>query len=153
MGASNFIRFFATVRLYTLSARGVVKQASEYISLTPRRTNTLRLDSLHYIMSSAAMLDPEKQTIAEKGGAQFEEVHHEEHSDDIPPELEVLLHTKPSTGLTSQEVADRILKFGKNELPERKKNPLLKLLSFFTGAIAYLIEIACIIAAIGKFFN
>lgn len=94
--------------------------------------------------------DPEKQDMNEKEGVEFEEIHHEEHLDDIEPELEALLHTNPTKGLTSQEVAERTAKFGRNELPERKKNPLLKLLGFFTGAIAYLIEIACIIAAIGK---
>ncbi|CAM0138675.1 hypothetical protein VKS41_008406 [Umbelopsis sp. WA50703] len=91
--------------------------------------------------------DPEKQDMKEKG-VEFEEIHHEEHLDDIEPELEALLHTNPTKGLTSHEVAERTARFGRNELPERKKNPLLKLLSFFTGAIAYLIEIACIIAAI-----
>jgi magnesium-transporting ATPase (P-type) len=100
-------------------------------------------------MHPSAASDAEKGSIHEKG-AQFEEIHHEEHNDDISAELESLLHTNPSTGLTSQEVAERTAKFGRNELPERKKNPILKLLSFFTGAIAYLIEIACIIAAIGK---
>lgn len=102
-------------------------------------------------MTSSGTPDLEKHIINDKEAAQIEEIHHEEHVDDITPELEAMLHTNPAIGLTSQEVAERTLKFGKNELPERKKNPLLKLLSFFTGAIAYLIEIACIIAAIGRF--
>ncbi|KAG2178460.1 hypothetical protein INT44_001612 [Umbelopsis vinacea] len=98
-------------------------------------------------MHSSVASDAEKNSIHEKE-AQIEEIHHEEHKDDISPELEALLHTDPLTGLTSTEVVERTAKFGRNELPERKKNPILKLLSFFTGAIAYLIEIACIIAAI-----
>lgn len=79
---------------------------------------------------------------------QFEEHEHVEHDDEIPPELEMLLHTDPLTGLTPQEVAERVERFGLNELPEKKTNPILKFLSYFTGPIAYLIEIACIIAAI-----
>ncbi|KAI7903968.1 plasma-membrane proton-efflux P-type ATPase [Cokeromyces recurvatus] len=83
-----------------------------------------------------------------KGEAQFEEHEHVEHEDEISPELELLLHTDPSSGLSSTEVAERTQKFGLNELPERKRNPILKFLLYFTGPIAYLIEIACIIAAI-----
>ncbi|KAF7722581.1 hypothetical protein EC973_002934 [Apophysomyces ossiformis] len=81
-------------------------------------------------------------------GVEFEEHAHVEHEDDIPPELEALLHTDPNTGLTSAEVSERQLKFGRNELPERKTNPFLKFFSYFTGPIAYLIEIACIIAGV-----
>ncbi|KAI9483317.1 MAG: plasma-membrane proton-efflux P-type ATPase [Benjaminiella poitrasii] len=83
-----------------------------------------------------------------KTEAQFEEHEHVEHEDEISPELELLLHTDPSSGLTNAEVAERTQKFGFNELPERKKNPIIKFLLYFTGPIAYLIEIACIIAAV-----
>ncbi|ORZ10160.1 plasma-membrane proton-efflux P-type ATPase [Absidia repens] len=83
-----------------------------------------------------------------KGGVEFEDHEHIEHQDDIPPELEALLHTEPTTGLTSAEVAERTEQFGLNELPERKTNPLVKFLMYFTGPIAYLIEISCIIAAV-----
>ncbi|KAI8337756.1 plasma-membrane proton-efflux P-type ATPase [Chlamydoabsidia padenii] len=83
-----------------------------------------------------------------KGGVEFEDHEHIEHQDDIPPELEALLHTDPTSGLTSAEVAERTEQFGLNELPERKTNPLVKFLMYFTGPIAYLIEISCIIAAV-----
>jgi H+-transporting ATPase len=83
-----------------------------------------------------------------KEDVQFEEHEHVEHEDDISPELELLLHTDPATGLSTAEVDERMQKFGLNELPERKTNPFLKFLSYFLGPIAYLIEIACIIAAI-----
>jgi H+-transporting ATPase len=83
-----------------------------------------------------------------KGGVEFEDHEHVEHQDDIPPELEALLHTDPTSGLTSAEVAERTEQFGLNELPERKTNPLVKFLMYFTGPIAYLIEISCIIAAV-----
>ncbi|KAL1923677.1 uncharacterized protein VTP21DRAFT_8657 [Calcarisporiella thermophila] len=96
--------------------------------------------------------DLKKENLSPKengeGGVQFEEQSHMEHTDEIPPELEDLLHTDPSTGLTSQEVAERLMRFGRNELPEVKVNPFLKFLSYFTGAIAFLIEVACICAAI-----
>ncbi|KAI8335422.1 plasma-membrane proton-efflux P-type ATPase [Chlamydoabsidia padenii] len=83
-----------------------------------------------------------------KSQVEFEDHEHVEHQDDIPPELEALLHTDPTSGLTSQEVADRTEQFGLNELPERRTNPLVKFLMYFTGPIAYLIEISCIIAAV-----
>ncbi|RUS14058.1 H+ ATPase [Endogone sp. FLAS-F59071] len=79
---------------------------------------------------------------------EFEEQAHHEHTDEIPPELEVLLHTEPMKGLTTEEVAERLAKFGPNMLAEKRTNPILKFLSYFTGAIAYLIEIAAIIAGV-----
>jgi H+-transporting ATPase len=84
----------------------------------------------------------------DKKPVEFEEQAHHEHADEIPPELEVLLHTDPMKGLTVEEVAERLAKFGPNQLAEKKNNPLLKFLSYFTGAIAYLIEVAAIIAGI-----
>ncbi|RUS26900.1 hypothetical protein BC938DRAFT_483971 [Jimgerdemannia flammicorona] len=68
----------------------------------------------------------------------------------ISPELEALLATDPTKGLTSEEVAQRLAKFGRNELAEVKRSAILKFLSYFTGAIAFLIEAACICAAIVK---
>ncbi|KAF9374567.1 plasma membrane H+-ATPase, partial [Podila verticillata] len=79
---------------------------------------------------------------------EVEEAEHHEHSDEISPELEALLHTDPKHGLTTDEAAERLARFGPNELAEVKRNPFLKFLSYFTGAIAYLIEVACIISAI-----
>ncbi|KAI8366007.1 proton ATPase [Radiomyces spectabilis] len=90
----------------------------------------------------------EKGDDEKKAGAQFEEQAHVEHEDEISPELEALLHTDPQQGLTALEVEERQAKFGLNELPERKTNPILKFLRYFTGPISYLIEIACIIAAV-----
>ncbi|CEG72877.1 Putative V-type H ATPase (Fragment) [Rhizopus microsporus] len=83
-----------------------------------------------------------------KEAVEFEEHQHIEHEDEISPELELLLHTDPSHGLTSQEVAERQARFGMNELPEKKTNPFLKFFGYFTGPISYLIEISCIIAGI-----
>ncbi|KAF9908978.1 hypothetical protein BX616_011325 [Lobosporangium transversale] len=83
----------------------------------------------------------------EKGQAEFEEQVHHEHVEEISPELEALLQTDPLTGLTDDEVLRRRETFGPNELIEKKRHPFLKFLSYFTGAIAYLIELACICAA------
>jgi plasma-membrane proton-efflux P-type ATPase len=83
-----------------------------------------------------------------KEAVEFEEHQHVEHEDEISPELEQLLHTDPSHGLTSTEVQERQAKFGMNELPEKKTNPFVKFFGYFTGPISYLIEISCIIAAV-----
>ncbi|KAF9206376.1 hypothetical protein BGZ49_002572 [Haplosporangium sp. Z 27] len=85
-----------------------------------------------------------------KGKLEVEEAEHHEHSDEISPELEALLQTDPKHGLTTAEAAERLAQFGPNELAEVKRNPLLKFLGYFTGAIAYLIEVACIISAVVK---
>jgi H+-transporting ATPase len=79
---------------------------------------------------------------------EFEEQAHHEHVDEIPPELERLLHTEPMKGLTANEVAERFATFGPNQLAEKRTNPFLKFFSYFTGAIAYLIEVAALIAGI-----
>ncbi|KAG0357809.1 hypothetical protein BGZ54_000182, partial [Gamsiella multidivaricata] len=94
--------------------------------------------------------DKEKANNGKGGSLQVEEQEHHEHKDQISPELEALLHTDPMQGLTDQEVEDRRVQFGPNELKEVKKNPIIKFLGYFTGAIAYLIEIACIISAVVK---
>ncbi|SAM01965.1 hypothetical protein [Absidia glauca] len=86
--------------------------------------------------------------VNEKKEVEFEEQAHVEHEDEISPELEALLHTNPLSGLTSAEVQERLAQFGHNELPERKPNPFLKFIRYFMGPISYLIEIACIIAAV-----
>ncbi|KAJ2965000.1 hypothetical protein NQZ79_g7 [Umbelopsis isabellina] len=82
------------------------------------------------------------------GNVQLEEQAHHEHEDEISPELEALIQTDPSKGLSASEYEERLARFGKNELPEKKKNPLWKFLGYFTGPISYLIEIACIIAGV-----
>ncbi|KAG9323483.1 hypothetical protein KVV02_007808 [Mortierella alpina] len=82
------------------------------------------------------------------GNVQLEEQVHHEHVEEISPELEALLQTDPLQGLTDDEVARRRETFGRNELIEKKRHPLLKFLGYFTGAIAYLIEIAVICSAV-----
>ena len=83
-----------------------------------------------------------------KEAPKLEEHEHVEHEDIISPELEALLHTDPRSGLTTAEINERQTTFGMNELPERKTNPLLKFLRYFTGPMSYLIEMACILSAL-----
>jgi H+-transporting ATPase len=51
-------------------------------------------------------------------------------------------------GLSSSEVEKRLQKFGPNELPEKKVNPILKFLSYFWGPIPFMIEAAVVMSAI-----
>ncbi|KAI8867626.1 calcium ATPase, partial [Ramicandelaber brevisporus] len=81
---------------------------------------------------------------------EVEDHEHQEVEDKIPAELEELLHTDHTTGLTTDEAMRRLEQFGRNELPEKKTNPFLKFLSYFTGSIAFLIEVACILSAVVK---
>lgn len=50
-------------------------------------------------------------------------------------------------GLTDTEVVELRKRYGVNEIPEEKKNPLLKFLSYFWGPIPWMIEIAAILSA------
>ncbi|KAJ3095408.1 hypothetical protein HDU97_006990 [Phlyctochytrium planicorne] len=76
-----------------------------------------------------------------------EEVH-VEVKEEIDAELERLLQTDPRKGLTTAEVHERLEKFGRNEIPEKKVNPVLKFLSYFWNPIAVLLELAAIIAGV-----
>ncbi|KAJ3414279.1 hypothetical protein HDV05_006808 [Chytridiales sp. JEL 0842] len=83
-----------------------------------------------------------------KGDVKMQEHVHVEVADAIDPELERLLHTEPLQGLTDAEVTNRLKEFGPNAIPEQKQNNLLKFLSYFGGAISYLLEAACILAVV-----
>ncbi|KAF9168957.1 hypothetical protein BGX21_002322 [Mortierella sp. AD011] len=118
----------------------------EFIETSGQKQNTDQPANLGNVRPEGADSSSKK-----KGGdLQVEEQEHHEHKDQITPELEALLHTDPMHGLTDQEVEERRAQWGSNELKEVKKNPILKFLSYFTGAIAYLIEVACIISAVVK---
>ncbi|KAF9365369.1 hypothetical protein BGX34_010281 [Mortierella sp. NVP85] len=69
-------------------------------------------------------------------------------------ELDNMLRTDPLSGLSMEQVAERLRTFGKNELVEVKQNRFLKFLGYFVGPIAFLIQLACIISAVVKdWFN
>ncbi|KAG0163094.1 hypothetical protein DFQ28_000344 [Apophysomyces sp. BC1034] len=70
--------------------------------------------------------------------------------DEVPIHLESYLQTPPTQGLTPDQVAERLSRFGRNELAEKKRNKLLHFLSFFTGAIAILMEVSVVLTAIAK---
>ena len=53
-----------------------------------------------------------------------------------------------SEGLTRSEAQARLAKYGYNELPEEKTNPVFKFLSYFWGPIPGLIEVAAILSAV-----
>ena len=53
-------------------------------------------------------------------------------------------------GLSSKDAKDRVLKYGKNELPKEKKDSLLKMfLLQFHDSIVYIMIVACILSVIG----
>ncbi|KAJ3064169.1 hypothetical protein HDU98_000123 [Podochytrium sp. JEL0797] len=94
------------------------------------------------------MHEEKHETHGAKKPLKMEEAVHVEVADDIPPELEALLHTEPLEGLTDAQVTERTAQFGLNEIPESKTNPFLKFLSYFLGPISYLLEIACILSGV-----
>ena len=62
-------------------------------------------------------------------------------------ELYKSLDSRP-TGLSSEESASRLEKYGPNELLEKKVNPLVKFLRYFWGPIPFMIEAAMILSVI-----
>ena len=70
--------------------------------------------------------------------------------DPLPSEISTESTTpahRSMIGLTSAEVTDLRKQFGFNDIPEEKKHPLLKFLSYFWGPIPWMIEIAAILSA------
>jgi len=65
-----------------------------------------------------------------------------------PGEIEMTewTNTNPATGLTHEQVEQRLRKFGKNQLPEEKTNHFKKFLGYFTSPIELVIEFAAILA-------
>ncbi|CAG8668914.1 21412_t:CDS:10 [Gigaspora rosea] len=70
--------------------------------------------------------------------------------DDDDSSMKEFLQTDPKTGLTTEEAQQRLNQFGRNEISEAKPNLFLKFVSYFRGPIAYLIEVACIVAGVVK---
>ena len=50
--------------------------------------------------------------------------------------------------MSQDEAQSRLAHYGRNELPEKKVNPLLKFLTYFWGPIPWMIEVAAILSAI-----
>ena len=65
-----------------------------------------------------------------------------------PPQPGDSAFSASSDGLTGAEARARLAKYGYNELPEEKSNPLLKFLSYFWGPIPGMIEVAAILSGV-----
>ncbi len=52
------------------------------------------------------------------------------------------------SGLSSEDVPARLEKYGRNEIVEKKRNPLLKFLNYFWGPIPWMIEGAAMLSAV-----
>ena len=62
-------------------------------------------------------------------------------------EVEKKLGSSPD-GLTQAEAKKRLTQYGPNEIEEKKKNALLKLLGYFWGPIPWMIEVAVVLSGI-----
>ncbi len=56
-------------------------------------------------------------------------------------------------GLSQSEAQARLAKYGPNELPTEKSNPILKFLLYFWGPIPWMIEVAAILSAVVHRWN
>jgi H+-transporting ATPase len=65
------------------------------------------------------------------------------------PDLQEKLASSPE-GLTQAEAENRLIKYGPNEIEEKKTNPFLKLLSYFWGPIPWMIEAAVILSGVAR---
>ena len=63
------------------------------------------------------------------------------------PEVEKKLESSPD-GLAQAEAAQRLTKYGANEIEEKKTNPLLKFLTYLWGPIPWMIEAAVILSGV-----
>lgn len=66
---------------------------------------------------------------------------------DNPPPFKPNSSPAPQ-GLTRTEAAQRLAQFGFNELPEKKRNPLLEFVSHLWGPIPWMIEAAAVLSAL-----
>ena len=64
-------------------------------------------------------------------------------------ELQKKLESTPE-GLTQEEAKKRLIKYGPNDIEEKKTNPFLKFLSYFWGPIPWMIEAAVILSAVAR---
>lgn len=89
---------------------------------------------------NAKPIQPQEQNrIAQPGEQQLK---------DLPlAEVQKRLSTT-SEGLNQAEAKQRLEKYGYNELPEKKENPLLKFLSYFWGPIPIMIFAAAILSGV-----
>lgn len=58
------------------------------------------------------------------------------------------INTNLETGLDTSEAKSRLERYGYNEIPEKKVNPIIKFFSYFWGPIPWMIEIAALLSAL-----
>src|SRR4030042_616433 len=64
------------------------------------------------------------------------------------------LQTNPVTGLTATEAKQRIDNYGRNEVAEKRQNPLVGFLKRFWGLTAWMLEIAIVLSfVLGKYLD
>jgi len=68
----------------------------------------------------------------------------------LPSTLQQSENAIPTTGLSAAEAKQRLEQYGFNELPEKKRSPLLEFFSHFWGPIPWMIEAAAILSALVK---
>jgi H+-transporting ATPase len=66
---------------------------------------------------------------------------------------EIPFESYVKTGLSSEEVAKRLEKYGLNEIPEKRIHPLRKFMGYFWGPIPWMIEIASILSIIIQHYD
>jgi H+-transporting ATPase len=86
----------------------------------------------------------------EKGERTFEAKEDKPQEIDRGRSSEQLLRDLHATvnGLGDAEAKTRLTTYGRNELPEKKRNPLLRFLRYFWNPIAWMIEAAIVISAL-----
>ena len=57
------------------------------------------------------------------------------------------------TGLSSEEAAEKLRKFGLNEIPEKKVSAYRKFLGYFWGPIPWMIEVAAVLSIIIQHYD
>ena len=65
-----------------------------------------------------------------------------------PSEEETPFSVYVKTGLSTEEVARKLQKYGTNEIPEKKVNPFRKFMGYFWGPIPWMIEAAAVLSVI-----
>jgi len=70
-----------------------------------------------------------------------------------PKEISASPGSDPDRGLTSQEAAHRLVRYGENALKEEHFSPLRKFLSYFWGPIPWMIETAALLSLVVRHWD
>ncbi|CAG8547823.1 15575_t:CDS:10, partial [Dentiscutata heterogama] len=119
-------------------------------SVSKTSTNMLNRNESGDVVQEKSNSDQDKKEDKKEDNKEGELPEKINEKDEDLSSIEQYLQTDPKTGLTTEEAQTRLDQFGRNEITETKPNLFLKFLSYFRGPIAYLIEVACIVAGIVK---